>query len=53
LILSKELDKVVAKKLKTKAIDIGASIEIVSTETTEGEQFKKLSGMGALLRYKI
>jgi peptide chain release factor subunit 1 len=53
LILSKALDKALIKELKKKAIDIGSKVEMVSTETTEGEQFKKLSGMGALLRFKI
>ena len=53
LILSKELDKAKTKELKKLAEGISAKVEIVSTETTEGEQFQKLSGMGALLRFKI
>jgi len=35
------------------AENIGSKIEIVSIETTEGEQFNNLSGIGAILRYKI
>ena len=53
LILSKDLDKKLAKELRKMAEDIGSKVEFVSTETTEGDQFKKLSGMGALLRFKI
>ena len=53
LILSKDYDKKSAKEFKKKAVNIGSTIEVVSTETTEGEQFMKLSGAGALLRFKI
>ncbi|MEX0932786.1 MAG: peptide chain release factor aRF-1 [Candidatus Pacearchaeota archaeon] len=53
LILSKNLDKKLAKDLKSLGLNISSTIEFVSLETTEGEQFSKLSGMGALLRYKI
>jgi peptide chain release factor subunit 1 len=53
LLLSKETDKTLAKELKDLARNIGSTIEIISTETTEGEQFQKLSGIGAILRFKI
>ena len=53
LILSSKIDKSLIKELKEKAEGISAKVEIVSTETTEGEQFKKLSGIGALLRFRI
>ncbi len=53
LILSKDLDKTLAKELKQVGKDIDSTIEIVSTETEEGKQFSNLSGMGAILRYKI
>ncbi|HIG94096.1 MAG: Peptide chain release factor subunit 1 [archaeon GW2011_AR13] len=53
LILSKNLDKPLMKELKQLANNINSNIEVVSTETTEGEQFEKLSGMGALLRFKV
>ena len=53
LIFSKDFDKPKMKELKKLAENISAKIEIVSTETTEGDQFKKLSGVGALLRFKI
>ncbi len=53
LIISKEYDKKLAKELSQLAQDIGSIVEIVSTETTEGEQFNNLSGIGAILRYKI
>jgi len=53
LILSKDLDKVVAKELTKLAKAIGSTIEHVSSETEEGEQFKNLSGIGAILRFKV
>lgn len=53
LILSKKIDKKLAGELKKLAENISSNIEIVSTETTEGEQFYNLSGMGALLRFKV
>jgi len=53
LILSKDYDKKSSKELKKLAEKIGSTIEIVSTETEEGEQFNNLSGAGALLRFRI
>ena len=53
LILSKEYDKKSSTELKKLAKKIGSTIEIVSTETEEGQQFKNLSGAGALLRFAI
>lgn len=53
LIISKKADKTLAKDLKEKAESISAKVEFVSTETTEGDQFYKLSGIGAILRFKI
>ena len=53
LIVSKKLDKNLLKELKKLAEEISSKFEIVSIDTTEGEQFYKLSGIGALLRFKI
>jgi len=53
LLLSKDYDKESMRKLKQIANDNGTKIEIVSTETEEGKQFFQLSGVGALLRYKL
>jgi len=53
LILSESLDRTLSRELRKIASDIGSNIELVSTETMEGDQFFKLSGMGALLRYKL
>jgi peptide chain release factor subunit 1 len=53
LIISKDFDKQIAKEFTDIAMNIGSNIEIVSTETTEGEQFNNLSGIGALLRFKV
>ena len=53
LLLSKTIDKSISKELKKTAEDMGTEIEIISVETEEGKQFKNLSGVGALLRYKV
>ncbi|MCA9487896.1 MAG: peptide chain release factor aRF-1 [Nanoarchaeota archaeon] len=53
LLISKEYDRTKAKELKTLAQNIDSTIEIISTDTEDGEQFKNLSGIGAILRYKL
>ncbi|MBI3623169.1 hypothetical protein HY212_03785 [Candidatus Pacearchaeota archaeon] len=53
LILSKNLNKTLAKELTKMAHDISANVEIVSSETEEGDQFWNLGGIGAILRFKI
>ena len=53
LLLSKKLDKKIIKELTVMAKNIGSKIEIISIETSEGEQFYNLSGIGAILRFKI
>lgn len=53
LLLSKELDKKISGELKSMAENINAKVEIVSTETTEGEQFLNLSGIGGILRFRV
>lgn len=53
LFLSKVCDKKLSKELKKMAENTGSNIEIISTDTEEGEQFKNLSGIGGLLRFRI
>jgi peptide chain release factor subunit 1 len=53
LLLSKNLDKKLQKELKKMAKGISANVEVISTDTEEGEQFNNLSGIGAILRFKI
>ena len=53
LILSKDADKTIVKELKQMAESTSSSVEIVSSETEEGEQFKNLGGIGAILRFKV
>jgi len=53
LILSKKLEKKQIKQLGEKANNIAATIELVSEETEEGQQFKSLGGVGAILRFAI
>ena len=53
ILLTKDYDKTIAKEIKASAENTGATVEMVSTETKEGEQFKNLGGIGAILRYKL
>ncbi len=53
LIISKNYDSGKAKELRLIAENMGTSVEVVSVETTEGEQFFKLSGIGAIQRFGI
>ena len=53
LILAKNYDKNLAEEFKKLAEATSAEIKIVSKETSEGEQFCNLSGIGAILRFKI
>lgn len=53
LIISKEFDRTKANELKKIAGTMGTTIEVVSTETDEGDQFNKLSGIGAIQRFGI
>lgn len=53
LILSKEVKKDIAKELEKIAESTGATVEHVSIETEEGDQFNNLGGIGAVLRFKI
>lgn len=53
LLISKELEYEKSKELKELATNAGTNIEMISTETEEGDQFNKLSGVGAFLRFKL
>ena len=53
IIISKNYDKKKIKEFKKLAESTSSNFEIVSTETTEGDQFARLSGIGAILRFKI
>jgi peptide chain release factor subunit 1 len=53
LFLSKKLKKSDIKSFEKKADETGVDIEMVSVETEEGEQFWNLSGIGAILRFKV
>ncbi len=53
LFLSEKIDKAKASELKKLAENTGAEIEMISTETEEGQQFYNLEGMGAILRFKV
>lgn len=53
LILSHNYDKIASKELRSQAKGISANIEFISTDTEEGKQFSNLSGIGAILRFKI
>ena len=51
--MSLQEKKELSEILTQKAIEFGAKVELISTDTREGKQFKEIGGVGALLRYKI
>lgn len=51
--LSASEKKELSEILTEKAIEFGAKVELISTDTREGKQFKEIGGIGAMLRYKI
>ncbi|HJX50124.1 MAG TPA: peptide chain release factor aRF-1 [Candidatus Nanoarchaeia archaeon] len=53
LLISKDYNRELAKELKRIADENGTKIEMVSVDTEEGKQFYNLSGVGAMLRYKL
>ena len=53
LFISKKLKKEDQKELETLAKKTGVKIELISNDTEEGIQFYNLSGVGAILRFKI
>ena len=53
LIISTSIKKEIALKLEQLAARIGARVEYVSEETPEGIQFANISGIGAILRFRI
>jgi len=53
LIIDKKLGRKQVNELEAKAKNIAAKVELVSEETEEGQQFKNLGGIGALLRFQI
>lgn len=53
LFLSEKIDKETSKELKELAENTDSKIEVISTETEEGEQFYNLGGIGSILRFRI
>ena len=53
LLLSKKLKKSEYKDFEKRARETSVKVEVVSAETEEGVQFYNLSGIGAILRFKI
>lgn len=53
LFLSKKLDKKISAELRKMGDETGVTIEIISSDTEEGQQFYNLGGIGAILRYAL
>ncbi len=53
LLLSEDLDEGDLTEFENLADIKGTHIEVISNETKEGQQFKQLGGIGALLRFAI
>lgn len=48
-----ESEKELLDVLTEEAKNVGSSVEIISVDSREGEQFKELGGIGAILRFKM
>lgn len=53
LFLSKKLDKKIIREFEKRAEETNVKVELISVETEEGQQFYNLSGIGAILRFKL
>jgi len=53
LYLSSKISKPLTRELIKLAENIGSEIKIISDETTEGEQFYNMGGIGMILRFAI
>ncbi|MEK6835438.1 MAG: peptide chain release factor aRF-1 [Nanoarchaeota archaeon] len=53
LLLSEDLNEQDLTELENLADQTSTHIEIISIDTKEGQQFKQLSGIGAILRYAL
>jgi len=55
LILSKNADRDLSKELKKMAEEISSGVEVVSTDTEEGQQFTSITkkGIGVILRFGV
>ncbi|MDP2925838.1 MAG: LAGLIDADG family homing endonuclease [Nanoarchaeota archaeon] len=53
LLLSRKLKKEKIREFEKLAEETSVKVELVSTDLNEGEQFLNLSGIGAMLRFKI
>lgn len=53
LLLSRNVDKKIIKEFRGIANNTGSSIEIISLDTEEGQQFDNMSGIGAILRFEV
>jgi len=53
LLVSDDIEDAELEKLEEKVESIGASVKLISLETTEGQQLKELGGLAAILRFKV
>ena len=53
LLLSDSLEEPIIEEFISKAEQTNAKVELISTDTREGQQLKDIGGIGAMLRYAI
>lgn len=53
LLVSETLEEDLIEDIVEKAKKMGARVELISVDTSEGKQFRELGGIGAFLRYKL
>jgi peptide chain release factor subunit 1 len=53
LILTDDMDDNFVEEVELRAVDFGTNVEIVSSETQEGNQLKELGGIAGILRFEV
>ena len=53
LLLSEDLDEFVLEGLTDEAEEYGTKVQIISTQTREGQQLRDMGGVAAILRYPL
>jgi peptide chain release factor subunit 1 len=53
LLLSESLEESVIEELTESARQVSTKVQLISTDTREGEQLSRLGGVGGVLRYKL
>ncbi len=53
LLISENFDEELAETLAEKAKEIGSEVQLISTDSREGQQLLQIGGIGAILRFRM